>query len=208
MNYEEMMKKANLYHEMLEVLARPSQLITESQNKINVLKKEIEELESDDKQQVLNKLNPKKFFFKKQESVDVEEIILKKEIEIRKEEKKIEKLQDTKLTEIVDLDGVVDESQKIVDKKYKMLEELASKILKVRDEYHNLVDNYEKEYGEYKNFGETIRSKVNSVKKVDYVPQHRGDNGYMWQGKQLEIQTINHEIIDGHRQRAMSRATY
>ena len=64
MNYEEMMKKANLYHEMLEVLARPSQLITESQNKINVLKKEIEELESDDKQQVLNKLNPKKFFFK------------------------------------------------------------------------------------------------------------------------------------------------
>lgn len=30
----------------------------------------------------------------------------------------------------------------------------------------------------------------------------------MWQGKQLEIQTINHEIIDGHRQRAMSRATY
>lgn len=29
MNYEEMMKKENLYHEMLEVLARPSQLITE-----------------------------------------------------------------------------------------------------------------------------------------------------------------------------------
>ncbi|PRT24858.1 hypothetical protein [Bacillus wiedmannii] len=208
MNYEEMMKKANLYHEMLEVLARPSQLITESQNKINSLKKEIEELESDDKQQVLNKLNPKKFFFKKQEPVDVEELILKKEIEIRKEEKTIEKLQDTKLTEIVDLDGVVDESQKIVDKKYKMLEELASKILKVRDEYHNLVDNYEKEYGEYKNFGETIRFKVDSVKKADYVPQHRGDNGYMWQGKRLEIQTINHEIIDGHRKRAMSRATY
>ncbi|PHF13234.1 hypothetical protein [Bacillus toyonensis] len=208
MNYEEMMKKANLYHEMLEVLARPSQLITESQSKINSLKKEIEELESDDKQQVLNKLNPKKFFFKKQEPVDVEELILKKEIEIRKEEKAIEKLQDTKLTEIVDLDGVVDESQKIVDKKYKMLEELASKILKVRDEYHNLVDNYEKEYGEYKNFGETIRFKVDSVKKADYVPQHRGDNGYMWQGKRLEIQTINHEIIDGHRQRAMSRATY
>ncbi|WP_255287533.1 hypothetical protein [Bacillus thuringiensis] len=77
-------------------------------------------------------MNPKKFFFKKQESVDAEELILKKEIEIRKEEKIIEKLQDTKLTEIVDLDGVVDESQKIVDKKYKMLEELASKILKVR----------------------------------------------------------------------------
>ncbi|MDA2519792.1 hypothetical protein PDN73_29025 [Bacillus cereus] len=208
MNYEEMMKKANLYHEMLEVLARPSQLITESQNKINSLKKEIEELESDDKQQVLNKLNPKKFFLKKQEPVDVEELILKKEIEIRKEEKTIEKLQDTKLTEIVDLDGVVDESQKIVDKKYKVLEELASKILKVRDEYHNLVDNYEKEYGEYKNFGETIRFKVDSVKKADYVPQHRGDNGYMWKGKRLEIQTINHEIIDGHRKRAMSRATY
>ena len=109
--------------------------------------------------------------------------------------KKIEKLQDTKLTEIVDLDGVVDESQKIVDKKYKMLEELASKILKVRDEYHNLVDNYEKEYGEYKNFGETIRSKVNSVKKVDYVPQHRGimvtcGKGNNWKSKRLIMKLL------------------
>lgn len=120
MNYEEMMKKANLYNDMLEVIARPAQLIAESQKKINSLKKEIEELESDDKQQVLNKLNPKKFFFKKSESVDVKELILKKEIEIRKEEKTIGKLQDTKLTEIVDLDSVVDEAQKILDKSIRL----------------------------------------------------------------------------------------
>ena len=95
----------------------------------------------------------------------------------------------------------MDESQKIVDKKYKMLEELASKILKVRDEYHNLVDNYEKNMVNIKTLVRPFVPKlIYSVKKVDYVPQHR-DNGYMWQGKQLEIQTINHEIIDGHRQR-------
>ena len=80
--------------------------------------------------------------------------------------KKIEKLQDTKLTEIVDLDGVVDESQKIVDKKYKMLEELASKILKVRDEYHNLVDNYEKEYGEYKTLVRPFVPKLIRLRKL------------------------------------------
>ncbi|KAA6454393.1 MULTISPECIES: hypothetical protein [Bacillus cereus group] len=208
MNYDEMMKKANLYHEMLEVLARPSQLIAESQKKINSLKKEIEELESDDKQQVLNKLNPKKFFFKKQESVDVEELILKKEIEIRREEKVIEKLQDTKLTEIVDLNGVVNETQKILDKKHKTVEELKSKALKVRDEYHKLVDEYEQEYLEYKRFGETVRSKVNSVKKADYVPEYHGDNGYTVEGKQLVVHAADSEVINGARKHAINRMIY
>ncbi|WP_242318868.1 hypothetical protein [Bacillus cereus group sp. BfR-BA-01349] len=208
MNYEEMMKKANLYHEMLEVLARPSQLIAESQKKINSLKKEIEELESDDKQQVLNKLNPKKFFFKKQESVDVEELILKKEIEIRREEKVIEKLQDTKLTEIVDLNGVVNETQKILDKKHKTVEELKSKALKVRDEYHKLVDEYEQEYLEYKRFGETVRSKVNSVKKTDYVPEYHGDNSYATEGKQLVVHPADSEVINGARKHAINRMIY
>ncbi|MFB5251189.1 hypothetical protein ACQVTS_12325 [Bacillus mycoides] len=208
MKYEEMIKKANLYNEMLEVLARPSQLITESQKKINSLKKEIEELESDDKQQVLNKLNPKKFFFKKQESVDVEELILKKEIEIRREEKVIEKLQDTKLTEIVDLNGVVDETQKILDKKHKAVEELKSKALKAREEYHKLVDEYEQEYLEYKRFGEAVRSKVNSVKKADYVPEYHGDNGYATQGKQLVVHEADSEIINGARKHAINRMIY
>ncbi|CAM4214228.1 hypothetical protein BAMA_02080 [Bacillus manliponensis] len=208
MKYEEMIKKANLYNEMLEVLARPSQLIAESQKKIDSLKKEIEELESGDAQQVLNKLNPKKFFFKKSESVDVGELILKKEIEIRKEEKTIEKLQDTKLTEIVDLDGVVDEAQKILDKKYKSVEELKSQALKAREEYHKLVDEYEKEHDEYRKFGETVQSKVYSVRKADYVPQYRGDNGYVVHGKRLDVHLVDSELMRERRQSANNRITY
>lgn len=88
------------------------------------------------------------------------------------------------------------------------MEDLKSQVLKVREEYQKLVDEYEKEYGEYKSFGETVRSKVYSVRIADYPPQHRGDFGYMSHRKNLEMNPVDPEIINGARKHAINRMIY
>lgn len=204
MKFEEMIEQATLYKEMLGVLNKRPQMIAESKEKIQTLKKEIEELESGNSQELLSKLNPKKFFFKKTEVVDVAELILKKEIAIRQEEKVIEELENAKLTQLVDLEEVTEEASGIINENSKVLNDLEAKIIQAREVYHVLLDEYTKEYSELKSFRGTIDKKVNSIKKADYVPRYNGDTGYESQGSKVAELPYPTEIIDGHRDKAIN----
>lgn len=202
MKVQEMKEKAKLFKETLEIKNQKPKLIAESQQKINQLKAEIEELEKDGAKQALNqsfsKLNPKKFFFKSAE-VNVDELILQKELEIRKEERSINALEKAKVTEVVDLEAVVKEGADILQGQRKVLEKIKGEILETQSKYHSLLDQYNEELKQYNAFAHTVNANIVDMKKENFTPRYSGEQP-SGDGR-LSTLSMDNEIIRSHRMR-------
>ncbi|MEK5100939.1 hypothetical protein MKX83_02950 [Cytobacillus sp. FSL M8-0252] len=199
MEPQEMKNQAKLYAEVLEIQAKRPQLIKESEQKIAKLRKEIEQLESDNAQEMLTKLTPKKFFFKKSEPIDISDLVLKKELEIRKEEKEIEGLQNAKITNLVNLDEIVKEAQDILNKQKNVLDNIKNEIIDTQNKYHSLLDQYNNEIKNYNTFSSKVNSTIISFKKENFTPRYAGEQPSG--DSRLTTLSMASEIISGHRQR-------
>ena len=208
MKYAEMKDQAILFNEMLKIHADKPKLIAESERKISKLKQEIEGFNNDNTQEILGKLSPKKFSFRKKKPVDIHELILKKEAEIRKEEINADVLYEANTIDLIDIDEVVREVNAILVKNGKEVEEIARNVVKARDEYHRLLDEYKGESDIHGSFERIARDQVLKIRKEAYIPQYHNDNAYVTYGERVISTTSNYDVISGHRQRALSPQTW
>jgi len=177
MNYEEMIKKAEKYNEMLELHRKKPQLIEESRQLISQLEKEIEELEKDGAsealKQSLNKLSPKRFFSKKTADVDVDELILQKELAIKREKKKIDALENTKTKDLINISEVVQECAAILNNKKAIFEGMHDEIDEAREKYHSLLDKYNEELKQHNTFAKNTAAntctQLHSTERCSYL---------------------------------------
>lgn len=206
MKCEDLLKQAKLYNEALDIKAKRPQLIAESNRRIEQLNAEIEELESKEVNLAKSELNPKRFFFPKNKEVDINELISKKEIEIRGEENKIKNLQATKLKDVIDLDGVVDEVNDVIGAQSNEIEKRIKGVAKAREQYHEAVSEYEQTIRPILSFTRKVRSDIDTLQKDGHVPAYQGDNSYR-KCKPIKGVELDRDIIQKHRKRIFSQET-
>lgn len=203
MTKDELIKQAKFYNEAIEIKQKRPRLIAASNKRIQQLKKEIKELELEDSNQLKNELNPKKFFFKKNKEIDTSELILKKEIEIRSEESKIQSLEATRLKDVIDINEVVDEANEIIRKQKKSLDKQVQDIARAREEYHNAVKEYENSIVPVILFRKHVDSNIDLIERDGFVPEHQGDKSYR-QRKKIDRISVDERIIKEHQRTILS----
>lgn len=198
MTYEEMKKKAKLYNEMNNIHSNKSKKIAESEQRIQQLKQEIKGLEENTNQQLMNELGSKKFFFKKPEPVNIDELILEKELEIRREEKNIDVLKKTATKELVDMDAILNECKSILDKQRELFEGRIGEVVAAREKYHGLIDRYNTELHQHNKFAHEVQNRMNIIYKEGFFPQYMGDSPETV-GSFVSATIMSEELIQGHR---------
>lgn len=210
MNYEEMIKKAEKYNEMLELHRKKPQLIEESRQLISQLEKEIEELEKDGAsealKQSLNKLSPKRFFSKKTADVDVDELILQKELAIKREKKKIDALENTKTKDLINISEVVQECAAILNNKKAIFEGMHDEIDEAREKYHSLLDKYNEELKQHNTFAKNTAAKIQQIASEGFIPQYMGDVAPSFTNT-LQTASMSGKLITAHRLRPTKTTT-
>lgn len=201
MNYQDMMSKAKLYQEATKTLNQKPQLIQASESRIYNLEKEIAALEEKAVKTALNdsmnKLNPLKFFAKKEEDFDVK--ITELETEIKKEKRKIDGLKNSKTAEYINLEAVKSEALGIVAEQSKVIEAHKQKVLAAQAAYHAAIEEYQGELNNQKSFAMKITALEIAVKTETFIPGYPGERPYPY--NRLQPETFSPEITTKHRQR-------
>lgn len=201
MNYQDMMNKAKLYQEATKTLNQKPQLIQASESRIYNLEKEIAALEEKAVKTALNdsmnKLNPLKFFAKKEEDFDVK--ITELETEIKKEKRKIDGLKNSKTAEYINLEAVTSEALGIVAEQSKVIEAHKQKVLAAQAAYHAAIEEYQGELNNQKSFAMKITALEIAVKTETFIPGYPGERPYP--DNRLQPETFSPEITTKHRQR-------
>ena len=201
MNYQDMMNKAKLYQEATKTLNQKPQLIQASESRIYNLEKEIAALEEKAVKTALNdsmnKLNPLKFFAKKEEDYDVK--ITELETEIKKEKRKIDGLKNSKTAEYINLEAVKNEALGIVAEQSKVIEAHKQKVLAAQAAYHAAIEEYQDELTNQKSFAMKISALEIAVKTETFIPGYPGETPYP--DNRLQPEGFSPEITTKHRQR-------
>lgn len=201
MNYQDMMSKAKLYQEATETLNRKPQLIQAAESHIYNLEKEIAALEEKALKATLNesvsKLNPLKFFAKKEEDYDVK--ITELEAEIKKEQRKIDGLENAKTAEYINLEAVKSEALGIMAGQSEVIATHKEKVLAAQAAYHAAIEEYQGELNNQKSFAMKITALEIAVKTETFIPGYPGERPYP--DNRLQPETFSPEITTKHRQR-------
>ena len=201
MNYQDMMSKAKLYQEATKTMNQKPQLIQASESRIYNLEKEISALEEKAVKTALNegisKLNPLKFFAKKEE--DYETKITELETEIKKEKRKIEGLKNSKTAEYISLEAVKNEALAIMDEQSGVIAAHKQKVLAAQAAYHAAIEEYQGELLNKRSFVMKIRSLEKAVKEETFIPTYPGEQPYT--DNRLQYEEFSPEITTKHRQR-------
>ena len=201
MNYQDMINKAKLYQEATKTLSQKPQLIQASESRIYNLEKEIAALEEKAVKTALNdsmnKLNPLKFFAKKEE--DYETKITELETEIKKEKRKIDGLKNSKTAEYISLEAVKNEALAIMDEQSGVIEAHKKKVLAAQSAYHAAIEEYKSELDHQKSFAMKISALEIAVKSETFIPGYPGERPYP--DNRLQPETFSSEITTKHRQR-------
>lgn len=201
MNYQDMMNKAKLYQEATKALIQKPQLIQASESRIYNLEKEIAALEEKAVKTALNesisKLNPLKFFAKKGE--DFETKITELEAEIKKEQRKIEGLKNSKTADFIDLEAVTVEALQIMDEQSEVIAAYKQKVLSAQAAYHAAIEEYQNELINQKSFAMKIQALERSVKAEAFIPGYPGEQPPT--DNRLRYEEFSPEITVKHRQR-------
>lgn len=201
MNYQDMMNKAKLYQEATKTLNQKPQLIQASESRIYNLEKEIAALEEKAVKTALNegisKLNPLKFFAKKEE--DYETKITELESEIKKEKRKIDGLKNSKTAEYISLEAVKNEALAIMDEQSGVIAAHKQKVLAAQAAYHAAIEEYQGELLNQRSFVMKIRSLEKAVKEETFIPTYPGEQPYT--DNRLQYEEFSPEITTKHRQR-------
>lgn len=201
MNYQDMMSKAKLYQEATKTMSQKPHLIQASESRIYNLEKEISALEEKAVKTALNegisKLNPLKFFAKKEE--DYETKITELETEIKKEKRKIEGLKNSKTAEYISLEAVKNEALAIMDEQSGVIAAHKQKVLAAQAAYHAAIEEYQGELLNKRSFVMKIRSLEKAVKEETFIPTYPGEQPYT--DNRLQYEEFSPEITTKHRQR-------
>ena len=201
MNYQDMMNKAKLYQEATKTMSQKPQLIQASESRIYNLEKEIAALEEKAVKATLsdsmNKLNPLKFFAKKEE--DYETKITELESEIKKEKRKIDGLKNSKTAEYISLEAVKNEALAIMDEQSGVISAHKQKVLAAQAAYHAAIEEYQGELLNQRSFVMKIRSLEKTVKEETFIPTYPGEQPYT--DNRLQYEEFSPEITTKHRQR-------
>lgn len=201
MNYQAMMNKAKLYQEATKTMSQKPQLIQASESRIYNLEKEIAALEEKAVKAALNdsmnKLNPLKFFARKEE--DYETKITELESEIKKEKRKIDGLKNSKTAEYINLEAVKNEALAIMDEQSGVIAAHKQKVLAAQAAYHAAIEEYQGELLNKRSFVMKIRSLEKAVKEETFIPTYPGEQPYT--DNRLQYEEFSPEITTKHRQR-------
>lgn len=201
MNYQAMMNKAKLYQEATETLNRKPQLIQSAESHIYNLEKEIAALEEKALKATLNesisKMNPLKFFAKKEEDYDTQ--IIQLEMEIKKEQRKIDGLKNAKTTEYINLEAVTEEALQIMGEQSKVIETHKQKVLAAQAAYHAAIGEYKNELDSKNSFVMRVRGFEETVKSETFIPSYPRERPYV--DNRLNHESFSAEIITNHLQR-------
>ena len=173
MNYQDMMNKAKLYQEATKTLNQKPQLIQAAESRIYNLEKEIAALEEKALKATLNesvsKLNPLKFFAKKEEDYDMK--ITELETEIKKEQRKIDGLKNAKTAEYINLEAVKSEALGIIAGQSEVIAAHKQKVLAAQAAYHAAIEEYQGELDQSKEFCNENQCLRNSRKIRNLYPR-------------------------------------
>lgn len=201
MNYQDMINKAKLYQEATETLNRKPQLIQAAESHIYNLEKEIAALEEKALKATLNesvsKLNPLKFFAKKEEDYDVK--ITELEADIKKEKRKIDGLENAKTAEYINLEAVKSEALGIMAKQSEVIAAHKQKVLSAQVAYHAAIEEYKNELDSQKGFAMRITALEIAVKAETFIPGYPGEKPYP--DNRLSYEEFSPDITTKHRQR-------
>lgn len=201
MNYQDMMSKAKLYQEATKTMSQKPQLIQASESRIYNLEKEIAALEEKAVKAALNdsmnKLNPLKFFARKEE--DYETKITELESEIKKEKRKIDGLKNSNTADFIDLEAVTVEALQIMDEQSEVIAAYKQKVLSAQAAYHAAIEEYQGELLNKRSFVMKIRSLEKAVKEETFIPTYPGEQPYT--DNRLQYEEFSPEITTKHRQR-------
>lgn len=201
MNYQDMMNKAKLYQEAKKALNQKPQLIQAAESRIYNLEKEIAALEEKALKAALNesvsKMNPLKFFAKKEEDYDVK--ITELEKEIKKEQRKIDSLKNAKTEEIIDLEAMKSEALGIIAEQGKVIEANKQNVLAAQAAYHAAIEEYQGELSNQKSFVLNIQALEKTVKEETFIPTYTREQPPL--DYRLRYEAFSPEIITNHLQR-------
>ncbi|MGB7472497.1 hypothetical protein [Trichococcus sp.] len=207
MNYQDMMNKAKLYQEATKALNQKPQLIQASESRIYNLEKEIAALEEKAVKTALNdsmnKLNPLKFFAKKEEDFDVK--ITELETEIKKEKRKIDGLKNSKTAEYINLEAVKNEAVRILAEQNQIIEVHKQKVLDAQAAYYAAIRDYQSELDNQRYFCTKIQALDTTVKAETFIPTYPGAQPSF--DNRLNYEVFSPEVIKNHRQRPNLTAT-
>lgn len=201
MNYQDMINNAALYQEATNALNHKPQLIRECEGRIIKLERELSELEDRAAKAALNdsmsKLNPLKFFAKKEE--DYETKITELETKIKKEKRKIDGLKHAKTADFIDLEAVTVEALQIMDEQSEVIAAYKQKVLSAQAAYHAAIEEYQNELINQKSFAMKIQALERSVKAETFIPGYPGEQPPT--DNRLRYEEFSPEITVKHRQR-------
>lgn len=201
MNYQDMISKAKLYQEATKIMNQKPQLIQAAEGRIYNLEKEIAALEEKATKaalnESLNKMNPLRFFAKKEEDYDTQ--IIQLETEIKKEQRKIDGLKNAKTTEYINLEAVIDEALKIKAEQSRVIAAHKEKVLAAQAVYHAAIEEYKGELTNQKSFAMKISALEIAVKSETFIPGYPGETPYP--DNRLQLEGFSPEITTKHRQR-------
>lgn len=201
MNYQDMINNAALYQEATKALNHKPQLMRECEGRIIKLERELSELEGRAAKAALNdsmnKLNPLKFFAKKEE--DYETKITELETIIKKEKRKIDGLKHAKTADFIDLEAVTVEALQIMDEQSEVIAAYKQKVLSAQAAYHAAIEEYQNELINQKSFAMKIQALERSVKAETFIPGYPGEQPPT--DNRLRYEEFSPEITVKHRQR-------
>jgi hypothetical protein len=207
MNYQDMISKAKLYQEAKKTMNQRPQLIQAAESRIYNLEKEIAALEEKALKAALNesvsKMNPLKFFAKKEEDYDMK--ITELEKEIKKEQRKIDSLKNAKTEEIIDLEAMKSEALGIIAGQSEVIAAHKEKVLAAQAAYHAAIEEYQGELSNQRSFVIQIQALDKTVKEETFIPTYTREQPPLDYRVQYEV--FSSEIIKNHRQRPNLTAT-
>ena len=201
MNYQDMISKATLYQEAKKTMNQRPQLIQAAESRIYNLEKEIAALEEKALKVALNesvsKMNPLKFFAKKEEDYDMK--ITELEKEIKKEQRKIDSLKNAKTEEIIDLEAMKSEALGIIAEQSKVIEAHKQQVLAAQAAYHAAIEEYQSELSNQRSFVMQIQALDKTVKEETFIPTYTREQPTL--DHRVQYEGFSPEIITNHLQR-------
>lgn len=203
MKFEDMMNKATAYQAARQIIDRKPQLIQESRTKIYNLEKQIDALEEKATKaamnEIQNKMNPLKFFAKKEE--DYQAQIRQLEDEIKNEQRKLDGLERSKTADFIDVEAVAVEALQIIAEQSKEIATHEQKVLEAQAAYHTAIEYYKDELHNQRSFARRVQAFQQTVNEESFIPNFPNEEVPFDQKLRIENFSFSSKITTKHRMR-------
>lgn len=172
MEYREILNRATLLNEAVEVKKNKNKLINETKNRLVRLKKDLEEIISDRDKRLFEKELKPSLFSRIKNPINFNKQIADKENEIRIEAEKLSALENGILSAVVDFEAIENQASALMLEQSKLISKYRNEIIEVQQNYNDLLKQYNNEIGQSFLFNHRATVLIQDLKSEEFVPTY------------------------------------